>query len=113
MDEDEYEYYENDEYMLPMTNPADVAVLPCGHVFHDQCLQFISPQDLSSEHQCCSEFLSSMMWMKILIGLLLLDHFLGLGFAHTYEEKRDKRDLAIFGMGILHYEDHAAVLECL
>ncbi|KAM7508363.1 hypothetical protein LguiA_018816 [Lonicera macranthoides] len=61
MDEDGYEYYEDDEYMLPTTNPADVAVLPCGHVFHDQCLQFLSPQDLSSEHQCCSEVLSSMM----------------------------------------------------
>lgn len=39
----------------PFTQPAippPVAVLPCGHVFHDHCLQLITPQDQSKNPPC-------------------------------------------------------------
>ncbi|CAN4088603.1 unnamed protein product [Withania somnifera] len=32
--------------------PPPVAVLPCGHVFHDHCLQLITPQDQSKNPPC-------------------------------------------------------------
>ncbi|XP_055825273.1 uncharacterized protein LOC129893876 isoform X2 [Solanum dulcamara] len=32
--------------------PPAVAVLPCGHVFHDHCLQKITPQDQSNNPPC-------------------------------------------------------------
>ncbi|KAI3684369.1 hypothetical protein L6452_33592 [Arctium lappa] len=32
--------------------PPPVAVLPCGHTFHDQCLQNITPQDQSKDPPC-------------------------------------------------------------
>ncbi|KAL3528997.1 hypothetical protein ACH5RR_008319 [Cinchona calisaya] len=32
--------------------PPVVAVLPCGHTFHDQCLQNITPQDQSKDPPC-------------------------------------------------------------
>ncbi|XP_071733417.1 uncharacterized protein [Rutidosis leptorrhynchoides] len=34
------------------TVPPPVAVLPCGHTFHDQCLQNITPQDQAKEPPC-------------------------------------------------------------
>ncbi|KAG5618741.1 hypothetical protein H5410_018565 [Solanum commersonii] len=39
----------------PFTRPAiapPVAVLPCGHVFHDECLQKITPQDQATNPPC-------------------------------------------------------------
>ncbi|CAI9277752.1 unnamed protein product [Lactuca saligna] len=34
------------------TAPPAVAVLPCGHTFHDQCLQKITPQDQAKDLPC-------------------------------------------------------------
>lgn len=34
------------------TAPPAVAVLPCGHTFHDQCLQKITPQDQAKDPPC-------------------------------------------------------------
>ncbi|CAI9270411.1 unnamed protein product [Lactuca saligna] len=34
------------------TTPPVVAVLPCGHTFHDQCLQKITPQDQAKDPPC-------------------------------------------------------------
>ncbi|KAK4350168.1 hypothetical protein RND71_029481 [Anisodus tanguticus] len=39
----------------PISRPAippTVAVLPCGHVFHDHCLQLITPKDQSKNPPC-------------------------------------------------------------
>ncbi|KAF9614317.1 hypothetical protein IFM89_018070 [Coptis chinensis] len=39
----------------PVTQPSvppAVAVLPCGHTFHDECLQLITPADLSKDPPC-------------------------------------------------------------
>ncbi|KAK4362127.1 hypothetical protein RND71_017368 [Anisodus tanguticus] len=39
----------------PISRPAippPVAVLPCGHVFHDHCLQLITPKDQSKNPPC-------------------------------------------------------------
>nr|XP_016505966.1 PREDICTED: uncharacterized protein LOC107823774 isoform X1 [Nicotiana tabacum] len=39
----------------PVSRPAvppAVAVLPCGHVFHDHCLQIITPEDQSKNPPC-------------------------------------------------------------
>ncbi|XP_027126748.1 uncharacterized protein LOC113767338 isoform X1 [Coffea eugenioides] len=33
-------------------NPPAIAVLPCGHTFHDQCLQNITPEDQSKDPPC-------------------------------------------------------------
>lgn len=32
--------------------PPAVAVLPCGHIFHDHCLQLITPKDQSKDPPC-------------------------------------------------------------
>lgn len=32
--------------------PPAVAVLPCGHTFHDSCLQRITPEDQSQHPPC-------------------------------------------------------------
>ncbi|KAF7123551.1 hypothetical protein RHSIM_Rhsim12G0185500 [Rhododendron simsii] len=34
------------------TVPPSVAVLPCGHTFHDNCLQTITPEDQSKDPPC-------------------------------------------------------------
>ncbi|XP_057479353.1 uncharacterized protein LOC130766695 isoform X8 [Actinidia eriantha] len=34
------------------TRPPAVAILPCGHTFHDHCLHCITPQDLSKNPPC-------------------------------------------------------------
>uniref|UniRef100_A0A5B7C1A5 RING-type domain-containing protein n=1 Tax=Davidia involucrata TaxID=16924 RepID=A0A5B7C1A5_DAVIN len=34
------------------TVPPPVAVLPCGHTFHDHCLQIITPEDQSKNPPC-------------------------------------------------------------
>ncbi|PIN04417.1 hypothetical protein CDL12_23046 [Handroanthus impetiginosus] len=33
-------------------NPPAIAVLPCGHTFHDHCLQKITPEDQSKDPPC-------------------------------------------------------------
>ncbi|KAK9715860.1 hypothetical protein RND81_06G194800 [Saponaria officinalis] len=35
-------------------NPPQTAVLPCGHTFHDHCLQLITPDDQSDNPPCIS-----------------------------------------------------------
>ncbi|GJR58866.1 putative zinc finger, RING/FYVE/PHD-type containing protein [Tanacetum coccineum] len=32
--------------------PPPVAVLPCGHIFHDQCLENITPEDQAKDPPC-------------------------------------------------------------
>lgn len=38
--------------VLQPTVPPSVAVLPCGHTFHDNCLQTITPEDQSKDPPC-------------------------------------------------------------
>lgn len=42
---------EGDLYQLPAISPP-VAVLSCGHVFHDHCLELITPKEESKEPPC-------------------------------------------------------------
>ncbi|KAL3535161.1 hypothetical protein ACH5RR_003622 [Cinchona calisaya] len=47
---DEFEYY--DQYFEKSNLLPDVSVLGCGHAFHSQCLDNITPEDQLSDPPC-------------------------------------------------------------